>query len=60
MKFSISFKTPGVLDYLTEDGLSEEEADEAKEFVEKWVEYGECISVEFDTEKETATVQEVS
>lgn len=33
--------------------------DELEEFVAKWVEWGEYIRIEFDTEKGTATVQTV-
>ena len=51
MKVRLSFKTPDVLDQLDED---EREAAEA--VISKYVEYEEYIQVEFDTEKQTATV----
>lgn len=55
MKFIVFFKTPDAVDYAVED-LSEEEQDIAKQFARKFVEYGENLQVEFDTEKGTATV----
>ncbi len=33
--------------------------DELKEKLSEWVEYGECVSIEFDTEAGTATVLKV-
>ena len=54
-----TFKTPDVLDYsLADAGLDEDETAEAKEKLSKWIKYGECITVEFDTDKMTAEVQE--
>lgn len=55
MKFSVYFKTPDALDYAL-DGLSEDEEREARDFAGKFIEYGECITVEFDTEEGTATI----
>lgn len=55
MKFTVTFKTPDAVDYAIED-LSEEEQEEAKETARKFVEYGEYITVKFDTETQTATV----
>ena len=37
----------------------EDKAEELKEFVSKWVQYGEYVSIEFDTEKGTAEVETV-
>lgn len=37
----------------------EAKAEELKEFVSKWVRYGENVTIEFDTEKGTATVETV-
>lgn len=55
MKFKVTFKTPDAVDYAIED-LSEDEQAEAKETARKFVEYGEYVVVEFDTETQTATV----
>lgn len=52
--FRLCFKTPDVLD-LIEDEVPEEEREAAKAFAEKYVKYGEYITVEFDPEKKTAT-----
>ena len=32
--------------------------DQIRNFLKKWVEYSECITIEFDTEEETAKVVE--
>lgn len=50
------------------DGLDEDEKSAVREkrsaslrrFGERWVEYGEYITIEFDTEANTATVVELS
>jgi len=55
MKFRISFKTPDTVDYALED-LSEEDKGAAQEVIKKFVEYGECLTVEIDTELETCDV----
>ncbi len=47
------------------EGLSEEEREILKEsrieklqdYLKRWLHYGECITIEFDTETHTATVQ---
>lgn len=68
MKLSIGFKTPDAIHYALEeyrdysgdedDGreLTEEEMEEAKEKLEKWIRYGESITIEFDLNKMTAKV----
>ncbi len=38
-----------------EDYLSEKK-DELKEFTDKWFRYGECVTIEFDTDTQTAKV----
>ncbi len=58
MIINVHFKTPDVLDYPFQY-LSEDEQSEAREFIEKYLEWGGCINIEFDTEKKTATVKEV-
>lgn len=55
MKFICCFKTPDVLYYALQD-VGADEREEAKAFAGQWVEYGECVDVEFDTEDGTATV----
>lgn len=52
MKFKLSFKTPDVKDQLDEY----EEGSWLKDVVDQWVEYGESVTIEFDTEAGTATV----
>ena len=54
----VSFKTPDVLDYVLGE-LDEDEAEVVKAKLAKWIEYEECLTVEFDTDKMTATVKEV-
>jgi len=58
MIITVTFKTPDTLDYAVE-GLDEDEAEEVKAKLAKWIQFGECVTLEFDTEKMTATVQEV-
>lgn len=55
MKFVVAFKTPDALDQI-EAGLKTKEV---RNLVERFVEYGEYIRIEFDTEAKTATVLEV-
>lgn len=64
MKITLSFKTPSVVadavdsmrDFDCDDDY-EDAAAEAKEACKKWVEYGECIFVDVDTEDRTAVVR---
>ncbi len=67
MKFTLNFKTPDVLEHAMEnlrdymdESMDEDDKDElieeAKNFASRWIEWGEGISVEFDTEAQTATV----
>lgn len=67
MKFTIQFKDPdGVYDSLQRaamasipPGLSKKETDVIAEYrraIRPWVEFGECVRIEFDTEAKTATV----
>ena len=57
MKFTVTFKTPDAVNYAIEDeDMSEEEQEESLAFSEKYVQYGEIVSIEFDTELGTATV----
>ncbi len=57
MKFQLHFKTPDVTDQLKFPGrLTEDEQERAEAVIEKFVNFGEYIHIEFDTETETATV----
>lgn len=69
MKFIVTFKTPDAVRTTIENvlppaiqGDNEEEelyiykVEKLVEFTAKWVKYGECITIEFDTEAGTATV----
>jgi hypothetical protein len=70
MKFRVVFKTPDAVEDALRSDLPEpadeddEEAvyclqetiDEAIDFAARWVRYGESVTVEFDTEANTATV----
>lgn len=54
MTFTLMFKTPDVLDQLHNDFYGAD-LEEAMRFAEKFVKYGECIKIVFDTEKQTVT-----
>ena len=54
MKFRLSFKTPDALDYLDEHDADPEEVEAKKEFARRYIRYSEAITIEFDTEAETA------
>lgn len=71
MKFIVNFKTPDAVndaikeyarqwlpepDSLEDESLLCDITDKLQTCALKWVHYGECISVEFDTEADTATV----
>lgn len=51
MKVRLSFKTPGV-----EDQLTEEEREYYDEVLQKFLRYNEYVTLEFDTETNTAIV----
>lgn len=63
MKFNVYFKTPGAgddaLQSVEDSTSSRREYSKAEALVEKWVKYGEYLTVEIDTEKETIRVLEV-
>ena len=48
MKTIVSFKTPDATYYATE-GMTQEEKDKFQSVFDKYIEYDECIDVEFDT-----------
>lgn len=64
MKFTVTFKTPDAA-YYEVKSIVENEPDEDKQlelkeslhdFLEKFIKYGEVITIQFDTEAGTATV----
>lgn len=58
MKFSLTFKTPDVLDQLCEDITDPEAQLLAIQTAKKFIQYGEYLTVEFDTETQSAIVEE--
>lgn len=63
MKFQLTFKTPDILDEISFDpkGMSVEEREDAlnsrfkcEKTAKKYVEYGEYITIEFDTSDNSA------
>lgn len=52
MKIRLAFKTPDVGEYTDPplEDMSEEDREMAKNAIEQWVEYGENLTVEIDTE----------
>ena len=55
MKVCLTFKTPDVVDHALED-VPEDDHDDVKRVCRKFVEYGECLTVEIDTETGEARV----
>lgn len=69
MIVSVTFKTPDAVsdavcaayDGKFSDQLDyEEKVGEAENVLEKWVQYGEYVTIDFDLVAKTATVQELS
>ena len=57
MKFSITFKTPDAVEEAIYDHTYDDnKQEEMRALTDKFVRYGELITVEFDTETGTATV----
>ena len=56
MKIRLDFKTPDVLEYALEDVSDDNLKEDIKDICKQWIEYSECISIEIDTDKETARV----
>ena len=55
--FRIHFKTPDAVYYAISDMRADSgDIETAKEVIEKFVQYGECVTIEFDSEKQTAIV----
>lgn len=55
MKFRITLKTPDAVDYAIAD-LPEDEQDDARAIARRFVKYGELVTIELDTETQTASV----
>jgi len=49
MKFRLTFNTPDVFDQLVETTDDQDELDVCTTLAESYVEYGEYITIEFDT-----------
>jgi len=56
MKFSLTFKHPDALKQITGSVKDEKEK---RKLAEKYVEWGEYVTIDFDTEDGTAVVREV-
>lgn len=54
-KIKISFKTPDAMFYAEED-MSEEDKVKFEAIAKKFIEYGECLTVEIDTDAGTCVV----
>jgi hypothetical protein len=55
MKFKVTMKHPDALDYALEN-LPEKDRNKARKFALQFMEYGEYIDLEFDTEAKTCIV----
>lgn len=58
MKFSLTFKTPDVLDQLCEDIEDGIVLASCIHTAKKFIQYGECVTLEFDTETQSVIVKE--
>lgn len=60
MKIQLYFKTPDVVHYALQDeevlNLDEDQQDEIKSVISKYVEFGEAVTIEFNTKTGEATV----
>lgn len=57
MKIRVAFKTPDVLDYALEN-FQEDQRQEIKNLLSRWIKWDECVTIEFDLEQMTAKVKE--
>lgn len=53
--FTVTFKTPDAAHYAVED-LPEDKRPAASELLQKFLQYGETVTVKFDLEKQSAEV----
>ena len=59
MKFQVTFKDPDAFySDAAGNGLTDKELEKATEFARPWFEYGEYVTVEFDTEAKNARVRD--
>ena len=60
MRFNVMFKTPEAAEY-TLDRIDRDSDDfyKARELLGRFIQYGETVNIEFDTDSETARVVEV-
>lgn len=56
MKIHVLFKTPDAVEYALE-GVSDDDREKVENFLSEFIEYGESVTLEFDTEKKTAQVK---
>ncbi len=57
MTFNITMKTPDCLDYAIQEATQDEnEQRKIRELCSKWFEYGECVTLIVDTDKNTCRV----
>ena len=59
MKFRVTFKTPDALDEAVGE-IDQKHADKAYDLAQEFVEFGEYITVEFDTTAKTCVVLKCS
>ena len=59
MYISLTFKMPDVLDQVDDQVEDKDELKAVKDLCSKWIEYGEYVRLDIDTEAGTCTVQEV-
>ncbi len=58
MKFTVTFKTPDVLQCATADD-TDGELQDIEQIVAKFVKFDELVTIEFDTRAQTAVVQPI-
>jgi hypothetical protein len=58
MRIKVTFKTPDAIESVI-GNYSEDEQEEIREHLSAWIEYGEYIYIEFDTEKANPNVLRV-
>lgn len=57
MLFRLTMKTPDALQHAIEDATDDSDARiKMEDLASEWMEYGEYITVEFDTDKKTCVV----
>ncbi len=56
MQFRLTFKTPDVTERAFSDDMTEDEREQVEAVLNKFIKWGECVTIEFDTETKTAEV----